>query len=318
MTGTDSGYPLVVAGFTVIATALLLGVPSLLGTVGQLALGIPLVLVFPGYVVVTLLFRSSGRQHRFTGGETSRFGVEQWNGVVTLGISVGFSIVVVAVLARVVMATWGYSRESVVISLAAFVFVGSVIGAYRSGYSLDTGVTSAGATLAKTRGYLANQTKFGLVTTVILVVSVVFFLSTVTFALSGTPDGESYTEFYILTENESGELVASDYPTTLRGSDGTELVAGIENHENENTTYTFVVELQSLQNDSVIVERELYRTRRMVESGERALIPHSIETQMRGENLRLQYYLYRGTAPADASTDDAYRTVHLNVSSAGG
>lgn len=319
MTRNNPWYPLTVVVLAAIAAAVLLGAPSLVGTPGQIALGVLLLLVFPGYVVVYLLFgRSSSPLAENT---QRRFGGEERSRVVPLAVAIGFSIVLVPILVRGVMVTVGYSRTSVILAVAAFVVVLGTVGAVLARRSPASSHQSTGASVSsvpgRIRAYFDRDTRFGLVTSLLLVASVIFFLSTVGFAFSGDPAGDPYTEFYLLTENESGDLVASDYPATLSEAQSTQLAVGIENHEHEAVTYTLVVEVQRLDNQSVVEEREDFRTRRTVGADENATIEHSVSTQMAGSDLRVQYYLYRGEAPADATVESAYRTVHLSLDATG-
>ncbi len=313
MTRAAPVRPLTVAGLAVVATALLLSVPSLLGTVGQLALGVPLLLVFPGYVVTRLLFGAAGDGP--AGRAASRFDLDQWRGPVTVALTVGFSMVIVPVLVRVVMATVGYSRTNVVLTVAGFVVLAGIAGEFLTA-GTAAGRRSTGAALrslpGRARSYLGGGTGTSAVTGVLLVVSVLFFLSTVGFALSGSPGGEAYTEFYLLTENESGDLVASDYPTERVGDGEIRLAAGIGNNEGETTTYAIVAEEQRVDNGSVVEEREVFRTRQTVGAGENATVRHRVVTRLSGDDVRLRYFLYRGDAPADATAESAYRTVHLS------
>lgn len=307
-------YPLVVAVLAVVASALLLGAPTLLGTTGQLLLGAPLVLVFPGYVVFALLFRRTRES-----GDEPRVG--ERNPLVTFAVAVGFSVVVVPILVRVVMLTVGYSRQSVVLAVAAFVVTLGTAGAVYAPGSVSPRNRSLGELSGRGRGlvgsYVDRDSSVATARGVLLVLSVLFFLGTVGFALSGEPQGESYTELYLLTENESGELVASGYPTTLAETGTTQLVAGIENHERAAVTYTLVVEVQGLDDQSVVARREALRTTRSVEAGETARVAHQVEPELTARDLRIQYYLYRGDAPADPGAESAYRRVNLSVEAAG-
>src|SRR5699024_8022173 len=76
------------------------------------------------------------------------------------------------------------------------------------------------------------------------------------------PSGDSFTELSLLTENETGAVVADDYPATMTRGEATSLVVEIDNHEHRPTNYTVVVELQRVAtNDTTAIraERELRR-----------------------------------------------------------
>jgi uncharacterized membrane protein len=128
-------------------------------------------------------------------------------------------------------------------------------------------------------------------------------------------DGESYTDLAVLTENGSDDLLAGEYPTELEPNEEAPLVAAIENHENRRTNYTLVVELQRVErgDESLAVRerQELLQERASLDHGEQWHVEHEVAPELTGENLRLQYRLYRGSATDDATP---YREVHLWLS----
>jgi uncharacterized membrane protein len=125
------------------------------------------------------------------------------------------------------------------------------------------------------------------------------------------------TEFFLLTETDDGELVADDYPESWSVNDRQELVVGISNKADTETTYTIVVKLQRLSEPGsaspVLSETELDRLEVTVGAGERRFRTHAVSTDTVGDGLRLTYLLYRGTPPADPSIETAHREVHLIV-----
>ncbi|PSP73858.1 hypothetical protein BRC86_07900 [Halobacteriales archaeon QS_3_64_16] len=158
---------------------------------------------------------------------------------------------------------------------------------------------------------------------VLLVVSLLLATTSVGYALFVPSEGEGFTEFYLLTENDSGGLVATDYPRNFTQGEGKPLVVGIENNEGESVEYTAVVTLQRVERGSnnttrVIEERELRRFGTQVAPNETWRRPHTLTPTMRGDRLRVAYLLYRGSVPEDPGAENAYRELHLwvNVSSA--
>jgi len=156
---------------------------------------------------------------------------------------------------------------------------------------------------------------------IVLVVSLLLAVSSVGYAVLVPKSGESFSEFYLLTENEPGALVADDYPQNFTVGQGQPLVVGIGNHEHERVDYSVVAELQrvSIQNNSTPVRerQELDRFSRTIPANGSANWTHDVTPTMSGERLRLTYLLYRGSPPADPTVENAYRETHLwvNVSS---
>jgi len=160
---------------------------------------------------------------------------------------------------------------------------------------------------------------------VLLVASILLAAGSVTYAVAVPKEGEQFTEFYLLTENESGDLVAAGYPTNMTRGQSASLVVGIGNQEHEQVEYTVVVELQRVEitdnatNVTVLDERELRRFTVDLAHNETWHNQHTVTPTMTGERLRLQYLLYRGEPPADPTVENAYRELHLwvNVSARG-
>ncbi|PSP99632.1 hypothetical protein BRC94_06910 [Halobacteriales archaeon QS_5_70_17] len=170
---------------------------------------------------------------------------------------------------------------------------------------------------------------------VLLVVSVLLAVSSVGYAVLVPSQGEQFTELYLLTENESGDLVADDYPTEFERGEPRSLYVGVGNHEGESVNYTLVVELQRVdvqyyENGSrvsnatngtnvtnvTVDPRETEELRRFsptVADNETWRMNHTVEPTLAGERLRLVYLLYKGDPPADPTVDNAYREVHLWV-----
>ncbi|SEI57604.1 Protein of unknown function [Halohasta litchfieldiae] len=56
---------------------------------------------------------------------------------------------------------------------------------------------------------------------ILLVVSVLLALGSVSYAVAVPPDGEQFSELYLLTEDDDGELVADNYPSELVAGEST-------------------------------------------------------------------------------------------------
>jgi uncharacterized membrane protein len=153
--------------------------------------------------------------------------------------------------------------------------------------------------------------------TVALVASVLLAGAAFGYAAANPADGEAYTDFHLLTTNESGEQVSAGYPDRLARGENASVTWGIESHEAQQTEYTVVVALErvSLSDDGVrrIETVELDRQSAAVTPGERINRTHEIRPTIAGEDLRLSYYLYKGAAPDRASPETAYRHLYVWV-----
>ena len=138
---------------------------------------------------------------------------------------------------------------------------------------------------------------------------------TVTYTTVADGGGERFTEFYVLSTNETGAPIADDYPRNFTAGEREPLLVGVENHEDRRTGYTVVVELQRLaergNETRVIRQRELDRFSLTLAPGESVRHNRSVEPTMTGRDLRLTFLLYRGTPPREPTVGNAYREVHL-------
>lgn len=291
------------------------GVPSSV----RIAVGLPFVLFAPGYALVSVLFpnRSSADRNGIVGIDRDDPGVTV---VERLVLSIGLSAAVVPLVGVVLTyAPGGTSRASVLGSLSALVIALSIAAAVRrlgaspeSRFRPRIGRPLVGGWKA----VRATDTRSEYVLNVLLVVGLLVAASGVVYAVAAPDDGETYTEFYVLTEdNETGDLVADGYPTELPEDGSETLYVGITNEEAEPVTYTVVVELQRVESrggDPVVAERtELHRFRPTVAPSETWTREHDVASTIDGDRLRLAYYLYVDDPPSSPDSDTAYRHLHV-------
>jgi len=158
---------------------------------------------------------------------------------------------------------------------------------------------------------------------------VVAALFVCTIAVAGTAvatTGEQgVTEFYLLAEDdETGALMADDYPTAIAPNGSEPVYVGIENDEGKRLSYTVLVEFQRLgtvDGERVVRSRsELERLTTTLAHGEsdRTGVRVSPPASATGERLRLTVLLYTGDVSGTPPIADAYRTTHVWVRVPGG
>ena len=149
----------------------------------------------------------------------------------------------------------------------------------------------------------------------LLAVSVLLAVGSVGYAVAVPQQGEQFSEFYLLTGDSDGELVADNYPQEIAIDDRPELIVGIGNQEYESTNYTVVVQLQEIrteENTTIIEDRtEIDRFRTSVAHNESHHERHTIAPTRTGDNLRVKYLLYTDEVPQTPTADTAYRDLHL-------
>jgi Predicted membrane protein len=145
------------------------------------------------------------------------------------------------------------------------------------------------------------------------------------------PPQDGFSEFYLLTENEDGTLVADGYPSEFVGDESESVILGISNNEHKSTEYTVIAEIQRVEitesgtqattnpsaDDSIeteIIDRErLGRLTTTLDHEETVHQSHELNPSMTGEDLRIQYLLFKNEPPANPTRENAYRSLRLWV-----
>lgn len=270
------------------------------------------VLFTPGYALTALLFPAreptvSETDDRRTPGHLSP--LERFV------CSVGLSLCTVPLLALFLNYTpWGLDSQSVVLSLCAFVTAVTAAAVVRRLLVAPANRVRLPAGEALPR--LLGADRVNLVIAVLFVLS----LSVAGTALATSEGGQRFSELYLLSEDdETGELVADDYPEALAANASAPLTVGIGNHEGQRTPYTVLVEFHRVapvEGERTVVSRtEADRLTTTLGAGEsaRANVSVSPPASASGERLRLTVMLYRGDVGEKPPIPAAYRTVHVWV-----
>lgn len=286
-------------------------------------LGIPLLLFLPGYAVTAALFPRAVDRLR-TADHHRAFGTATDGALLPgerLALSFGTSLAVLPLLGLVHGVTGiGYSPQILVGLLNTVILLGLALGVARRLQTprRDRVAFAPGTWPAKVKARLTSRSQFDTVLLVGLVVVMVVATSGLSYALVSPGDGETYTTVKLLTENESGDLVTDGYPEELSPGESASLVLGVENHENAQTSYTVVTELQSVREENgsttVLKESELGRTSQTVPAGDTWYNERSVTPDLAGERLRLVFLVYRGEPADDPEISNAYRYVHVSFS----
>jgi uncharacterized membrane protein len=289
----------------------------------RVVFGLPFVLFLPGYAFIAALFPEAGEAPTSeedgdglgSAGNRDR-GID---GIERVALSFGLSIAIVPLIGLVLNFTpWGIRLVPIAIAVSGTTILAAAVGAvqrwelpederftvpYRDW--IDAGRTELFEPDSRTDAVL----------NVVLALSILLAVSSVAYAVAVPPQGEQFSEFYLLTEDDDGELVADGYPEEFVVGEGQPVVVGIGNNEHERTEYQVVAQLQTVEtvgNETVVQERE------RIDSFEIALDHNETHNDARlivpdrtGEDLRVQYLLYRDEVPAEPTAENAYRDVHL-------
>lgn len=284
--------------------------------------GLPLLLFVPGYVLVAALFPRS----RSAAGPIvdDRPFATVADGCLRplerVALSFGLSVALLPPLG--VLVSWlglGFAPTTVMATVTVALLVGAVVAGVRR-FRLPEGerfAVSPTAWISRRATALADRSTAGRVVTVALVVVSLAATSTLAYGLVAPAGGDAYTNVGLFTENETGALVTSDYPSTIGANETGEVVVLVENREHRTVNYTLVAQLQrvSRTNDSVTVREsvELDRARRSLADGERWRSEQTIAPELTGTDLRVAYLVYHGTPPEDPGVENADEAVYLSV-----
>ncbi|NHN46671.1 DUF1616 domain-containing protein [Halostella sp. JP-L12] len=318
----DPPADLGIAVFFAAVTCAVVLIPRTRSTLLAPAFALPFSLFLPGYVLTAALFPERSRTDR-PGEQTfsKRAAAGRLTGIERVTVSVALSAVVVPLLGTgLILAGVGLRLLPVTVSVAAVILVGTTIAAHRRTSlppEVRFRVPFAALYAAIGDGLRGPSSRTSAAVNAVLVLSILLAVGTGVYATTTANDRESYTEFYLLAENESGELAADNYPTEFRRGESEPLAVAIANNEREDAEYTIVVLLQrvDIRADSVSVTNQtrLNTFTVTVRTDERSVDRIPVTPTMSGERLRLQFLLYRGDPPSHATAENAYRSTHLWV-----
>lgn len=317
----------------VVLTNLTVFVPILRESMLRVVVGLLFVLFLPGYALLAALFpeRAHSRGTDDVGGDAGPDQRQGIDGVERLALSVCLSIAVVPLIGLALNFTpWGIKLGPIMVATGGLSLVGIGIAADRR-WSLPRDrrfrVPYLSWMHTARRELLAPPTRTDAALNVVLLLSVLLAVSSVAYAAFVPTTGEQFTEFSVLTEDKTGELVAADYPMAFERGEARSAVLDVRNQEHKPVTYTVVVaihrvDFQRAQPEgptanvtdlSVIERRTLDRREVSLAHNETWQRQYNIRPQIVGENLRLTFLLYQGNAPTLPTVEDADRELHLWV-----
>lgn len=312
-----------VLGFLVVANASIF-LPVLSETPLRVVVGLPFVLFIPGYAFIAALFPEAGTSPASETDETptptENRGID---GIERVALSFGLSIAIVPLIGLGLNFTpFGIRLVPIAVSLTVFTLIATVIAATRR-----RALPAEARFRVPYRTWLAAgrtelfepDSRVDAALNVLLAASVILAASAVGYAVAVPQQGESFSEFYLLTEQDDGDLVADEYPTEFVRGEPRSLIIGIGNQEYEPVSYTVVVQLQEVQiaenGTNVTVERrvQLQQYSTQLEHNTSSTRQVQIQPSFTGERLRLQFLLFTSTPPVTPTTENSYRELHLWV-----
>ena len=259
--------------------------PTLNKTVVRTVLGLLLVLFFPGYALIASLFPKK----------------DDLDSIERITLSFGLSIAITPLLGLVLNYTpWGIRLDQILISLTGITLLLCAVAIIRR-----RRIPEENLFLVDFEGFFRrfdtdfkDQSKTNKILSTVLILSIIFAILTTAYIIVTPKEGESFTEFYIL--GPGGK--ASDYPTNLTSGQEGNVIIGIDNHENKNTTYHLIV----TSNNTVQLDQML-----TLQNGEKMEIPFNFTAGEPGEK-KMEFKLFK--LP---DNNNIYRSLHLWINVTG-
>ncbi|MFC2003653.1 DUF1616 domain-containing protein [Chloroflexota bacterium] len=229
----------------------------------RVILGIPIVLFFPGYALMAALFPRKERM-----GSTER-----------VALSLVMSMAIVPLIGLILYITQlGIRLESIVYSLASFIFIMSVIAWLRRNRLLEEERFAVEFCLAVPGWSGDTRDK---VLSITLVVAILGALGIIGYVIATPKVEERFTEFYILRP-EGETAVRLKQPKV--GEAG-EVVMVITNHEYHTVSYLIQVRIDGMINNEIGPI--------LLEHGEKSEEEVVFVPQKAGDNQKLELLLYK-------------------------
>lgn len=312
---------------TVPAALIYLGVDR---TALRLAAGVPLVLLLPGYALVSALFPEAREDcdpplTRETGEgieKAMRTRLRGLTGIDRLGLAVALSAALtpgIALFHYVASGSFEALELAVGLTALTWAFVSMalarrlrlpadhrfVVSLGWPGAVYDRYFVAESPHMRTSNPHEASSAR-DVALNVLLVGTLLVALTTAGYAFTQPPGDERFDELAVLTQDDDGEYVAANYPDDL--SSGRSLHVAVANQRDYPREYVLRATLEVVDDEGNVVERDVQTTRELeLSPGERTYVEHDLEPTLDGERLRLRYTLEF----ADRETDAPHRSVHV-------
>jgi len=269
-------------------------------------IAVPLLFFCPGYAIIALLYPKADS---LPVGELDQT-------LSRAGLSFGLSLAVVPILILAIGVVGTLRAPEVIGGIGGTILLIAQLAAMRrvsvpKQRRYHVGVTTS---LQQSYDMLTRRSLPAKFTLLLLIGGIILSTGAVGLTVSSPPDGYEFTQFYVGTEERNGNISTVEYPDELTNE--TSLTFVVENQEQMPEEYVVVVQLQRVSDAGVLSQsEELARYRNTVSQGGTWKQSHELSPELSGENLRLQYLLYRNDVPATPTKENSYRNVHIWVTS---
>ena len=271
--------------------------------------GVPLVLFIPGYALIAALFPAA----------------RDIDGIERIALSFGLSIAIVPLTGLALNYTpWGIRLDPIVTCLSVLTVGLCLAAQYRRAKippeeRFIVPFREMGQAVSDEFFKKAGTSRTDRILSIILLIASIAAVVTTAYVIVVPKEGEKFTEFFILGDNQK----AADYPTTLITGEKNSLYIGIGNHEYRTVNYTVETYFSNMSFDqttnstSVEAMIPLDRFTVSVPDNQTVVRPYTFTATTKGFN-RIDFLLFNETVPNDKVTgmdriNQSYRDLHLWV-----
>jgi len=304
---TDSPFDLGLSlCFSIVAVVVaVVSVPAVV----SVTVGLTFLLFVPGYTVTVALFPGKIQWNGTGDGSDGLFPFDRL--VLSVVVSIALAIIVGV---NIEFTPLSISAPTVVGGLSIVTLIAVIVGAVRRSRVEERNATAWTAARSKRSGGSLLAGDHRTLATLMVVMAVGVSLVSVAVVAGTVERGEQYTEFGLLSENESGSLVATGHPSEMTVEDATPLYYTITNREQRTETYYIVVQLQEVAPNGTVTRSErITGFRETVDAEETIQQGHTITPTFTGDDLRVQYLLYTSQPPEEPGESNAYDHLHIWV-----
>ena len=230
----------------------------------RIILGLPFILFIPGYTLTAAVFPKKA----------------ELNGIERVALSFGLSIAVAVLMGLMLNYTWGLGLYPIVVSLALFIFVTSIIAWYRRRRL----PTEEGFPICWKTNFLrwSATSRLNRVLAIVLSAFILGIIGTLAYVIVTPKAGEKFTEFYVLGLDDKAE----NYPQELTVGNEGNVILGIFNHEQESDmVYRIEIVMDGEINNTIgpiaLANEEKWQS-------EVSFTPRKV-----GDNQKLEFVLYK-------------------------
>jgi uncharacterized membrane protein len=217
----------ILLGVIIISIALVLIIRFIPDNASRFILGIPFVLLLPGYTLIMTLFP----------------GKEKFYGNEKLFFSFGLSLAVVPLICLILNFTSGLTLDYVLYALTGFVIIFSIIAIIRQ-HGLPDEENNCFAVNFR---WFNGRSTAEIILSFILILVACGTIGVLVYVIAVPKTGSAYTEFYLL--NSQG--VADDYPSEIRIGDTESVIPVVINHENRTADYRIEIQIDNDPDDNI-------------------------------------------------------------------